>query len=76
MFLKINAPKWPIHFHAGSIADSTKTVSDKTIYLSPDAETPLMEFDDNTNFVIGGLIDRSVIKNASLDQSKTLNLQA
>ena len=41
----------------------------KTIYLSPDAEDTLYDFDDDTNFVIGGLVDRTVIKQASLDKS-------
>lgn len=45
-------------------------------YLSPDAEEALLEFDENTSFVIGGLIDRTVVKNASLDRAKTLDLQA
>lgn len=37
-----------------------------TIYLSPDADDILFDFNDQTNFIIGGLIDRSVVKNATL----------
>jgi tRNA (guanine9-N1)-methyltransferase len=44
--------------------------------LSPDASEVLLEFDDETNFVIGGLIDRSVIRGASLAQSMECKLQA
>jgi len=32
----------------------------KTIYLSPDAEEPLLDFNRDNNFIIGGLIDRTV----------------
>ena len=37
----------------------------KTYYLSPDANETLIDFDEDANFVIGGLIDRTVIKQAS-----------
>jgi hypothetical protein len=39
----------------------------KTYYLSPDAEEAIIDFDDSTNFIIGGLIDRTVVKKASLE---------
>ncbi|CDW76904.1 UNKNOWN [Stylonychia lemnae] len=33
---------------------------DNTIYLSPDASEPLLDFNEQTNFIIGGLIDRTL----------------
>ena len=49
---------------------------ENTIYLSPDAEETLSEFDiDNTNFIIGGIVDRSVTKNLTYDRAKELNIR-
>eukprot|EP00347_Sterkiella_histriomuscorum_P022529 403338147 len=58
--------------------NSTKFSIDwnKTFYLSPDAKEPLLDFDDSTNFIIGGLIDRTVIKYASLLQSNQYQIEA
>jgi tRNA (guanine9-N1)-methyltransferase len=39
---------------------------DNTFYLSPDAPEALLEFDENSTLIVGGLIDRTVIKRASL----------
>jgi Trm5-related predicted tRNA methylase len=86
MFENINAPKWPINFHEGgvSFADSTEEAkegvclkAEDTVYLSPDAEEALTDFDVlKTNFIIGGLIDRTIVKNASLNQSKNIGVVA
>lgn len=53
-----------------------------TVYLSPDSDQPLLDFDirlksssENvhaTCFVMGGLIDRTVVKNATLQNHATL----
>jgi len=40
-----------------------------TIYLSPDAKEALLDFDENTSFIVGGLIDRTIVKNATLNQA-------
>ncbi len=48
----------------------------KTIYLSPDAPDILTDFDLSTNFIIGGLIDRTVVKNASLSQANRQEIVA
>ena len=42
----------------------------KPVYLSPDAAEPLQDIDPETAYVIGGLVDRTVIKNASLNRAK------
>jgi Trm5-related predicted tRNA methylase len=83
MFENINAPKWPINFHETGVqlsqedenaakevlkAEGVCLQSEHTVYLSPDAEEALTEFDTEvTNFIIGGLIDRTIVKNASLN---------
>ncbi len=56
-----------------SLKESYEEVKDgpfewsNTYYLSPDADEALLDFDDNANFVIGGLIDRTVVRYASLE---------
>jgi tRNA (guanine9-N1)-methyltransferase len=42
----------------------------KPIYLSPDASEELLEIDPDAAYVIGGLVDRTVIKNASLNRAE------
>jgi tRNA (guanine9-N1)-methyltransferase len=73
---------WPIKYYETGLWESfnhqdTKYSIDKenTIYLSPDAEEPLLDFHPRrTNFIIGGLIDRTLIKYASYDKAKDLNI--
>lgn len=71
-FERNNASKWPINFHTTGI----EKFGEKFVYLSPDAESALGDFGDSTNFVIGGLIDRTIQKNASLDRSASLGVEA
>ena len=44
------------------------------MYLSPDADLPLEKVEKDTAYVLGGLIDRTIIKNASLDRSRKLGV--
>lgn len=37
----------------------------KPIYLSPDAPEQLTQIDPDAAYIIGGLVDRTVLKNAS-----------
>jgi Trm5-related predicted tRNA methylase len=70
--LEKRGSKWPIKRYSTSIYESFNNEDtiytldlDNTYYLSPDAEEALEDFDYNTNFIIGGLIDRTCIRNAS-----------
>jgi len=73
-FDKRGSYSWYMHFHK---ADLTEVFDlGNTVYLSPDAEEPLLDFDDKTNFIIGGLIDRTVIKGASLSTARKLEIPA
>jgi tRNA (guanine9-N1)-methyltransferase len=44
--------------------------------MSPDAEEALLDFDSDSSFVIGGLIDRTVVKGASLSQANAHSIKA
>jgi len=49
--------------------------AENTIYLSPDAEETLSDFDPNTNFIIGGIVDRSVNKNLTYEKAEMLGVR-
>ena len=42
----------------------------KPIYLSPDATDQLHQIDPDAAYIIGGLVDRTVIKKASFNRAK------
>ena len=48
---------------------TTRKIS-QIVYLSPDSSNVLKEIDDSSLYVIGGIVDRSIEKNKSLDQAK------
>ena len=78
-----NADKWALKMHADPLLDcfgedkEYKIRWQNTIYLSPDSDVPLLDFDvDQTNFILGGLIDRTVVKNATKLKHQALNIEA
>ena len=49
---------------------------ENTIYLSPDAEEILETFDSkNTNFIIGGIVDRTVHKGLTFKRAKEVGVK-
>ena len=49
---------------------------ENTIYLSPDAEETLLEYDtEATSFIIGGIVDRTINKYLTLQRAKELNIR-
>jgi Trm5-related predicted tRNA methylase len=47
-----------------------------TIYLSPDSEDILDSFDPEiTNFIVGGIVDRSVTKNMTYEKAKAMGVR-
>ena len=61
---------WTLESHKDDILDVAKAANKKLIYLSPDALDPLGTVDIDTAYVIGGLVDRTVKKNASLSRAR------
>ena len=45
------------------------------MYLSPDAEEVLEEIDESMVYVIGGLVDRTVAKRASMELAASVGVQ-
>lgn len=61
---------WTLKSHKDDIVDVAKSGGKKLVYLSPDAPDPLETVEIDTAYVIGGLVDRTVKKNASLMRAR------
>lgn len=61
---------WTLTSSSENIIEVSKKLGKKPVYLSPDAPEPLLDIDSDITYVIGGLVDRTVIKNASLTRAK------
>lgn len=66
---------WPVTTHVEDISEAGKKIGKKLIYLSPDAELPLEKIEPDTGYIIGGLIDRTIIKYASLNRAKSFGIE-
>lgn len=64
---------WLLNYSQNSEIDFSK---DKVIYLTPDAQEDMEEYQKDHIYIIGGMIDRNAQKNASLQKSKELNVKA
>lgn len=65
---KNNADKWMVHYTDKSfyLIDELVNLKKEFVYLSPDAEEDLLDVSEDKIYIIGGLVDRSVIKNRSM----------
>eukprot|EP00929_Paragymnodinium_shiwhaense_P013401 TRINITY_DN121260_c0_g1_i1.p1 TRINITY_DN121260_c0_g1~~TRINITY_DN121260_c0_g1_i1.p1 ORF type:complete len:513 (-),score=108.74 TRINITY_DN121260_c0_g1_i1:741-2279(-) len=65
---KIGSKKWRVHFH-----DTPAWYTfprEKLVYLSPDADEDLDEVCKDAVYVVGGLVDRAVCRDRSLQQAQ------
>ena len=71
LFEKIGANSWEINYSEKNFYEIEEllNLNKKFIYLSPESEYDLEEVNDNYIFVIGGLIDKTIIKNKSLERA-------
>lgn len=53
-----------------------KAIAADPIYLTPDAEEELKEVCGNETFIVGGLVDRLIVKNATLNRSRGIGIRA
>ncbi|ETO13578.1 hypothetical protein RFI_23789 [Reticulomyxa filosa] len=67
---------WPIKFHPEkNVANVFADKPNEIIYLTPDCEEELLEFDPKCVYVIGGIVDRTVIKELSLSHARNLGIR-
>ena len=65
---KNNADKWSVHYDEKPffLIDELVNKNKEFVYLSPDAEEDLDDVSEDKIYIIGGLVDRQVIKNRSM----------
>ena len=73
-FEKMGIEYWSITSHSENFFEIAQSMQKKVVYLSPDAELPLEKIEKDTAYILGGLIDRSIIKNASLNRSRNFGV--
>jgi tRNA (guanine9-N1)-methyltransferase len=70
----IGASSWPVNKHAAPLLEVYPATD--CIFLSPDADEPLLELDPQKVYVIGGIVDRSVRKGLTLGKAERHGLAA
>ena len=66
--------KWKVHRLDEDVSAAFQ--HDELVFLSPDADEPLLALDPSKVYVIGGLVDTSVIKRASYGKASGLGARA
>lgn len=69
-----NIEKLPIKVHAEDITDIFPTKN--LVYLTPDAEDVIQEYDENDTYVVGGLVDKASRTPVTLAKAKRLNIRS
>eukprot|EP00200_Dunaliella_tertiolecta_P003984 CAMPEP_0202350716 /NCGR_PEP_ID=MMETSP1126-20121109/7673_1 /ASSEMBLY_ACC=CAM_ASM_000457 /TAXON_ID=3047 /ORGANISM="Dunaliella tertiolecta, Strain CCMP1320" /LENGTH=319 /DNA_ID=CAMNT_0048942735 /DNA_START=88 /DNA_END=1048 /DNA_ORIENTATION=+ len=70
----IGAQNWPVMLHTESLLDLFDP--SRVIVLSPDAEEPMLEFDPDKVYVIGGIVDRTIRKGVTSTFAAEHGMQA
>ena len=67
---KSDADKWKVHYHDEPfyLIDDLIKLKKEFVYLSPDAEEELNDVSEDKIYIIGGIVDRTVIQNLSLNR--------
>jgi len=68
--------KWPLHRHEEAFWDVEGLDHSKMIYLSPDATEELDEVEKDSIFIIGGIVDRSPVRNLSYSQARRQEIRS
>ena len=82
LFLKMGAQNWLINIHEESLEELNFS-HDSFVYLSPDSPNVFREekyiegneVDQNISLVIGGLVDKTVLKDLSLNRANHLGIR-
>jgi tRNA (guanine9-N1)-methyltransferase len=72
---KMGLNKWIVNHYEKSLAELEVFKGKPIIYLSPDGPEELTDVQEDCVYVIGGLVDKSVKKNASLNRAKALGIK-
>ena len=67
---------WIANFIEKDFTEMEEFDSSKIIYLTPDAEEYLEAVEEDKIYIIGGLVDRQVIKNETLNKATIKGLVA
>jgi len=70
----MGSSKWLIKSYEEDIGTLSLPVN--TLYLSPDAEDVLKDYDEHTSFIIGGIVDKSVSSCASLHKASLCKIRS
>jgi tRNA (guanine9-N1)-methyltransferase len=67
---KNDADKWKVHYNDEPfyLIDDLIKLKKEFVYLSPDAEEELNDVSEDKIYIIGGIVDRTVIQNLSLNR--------
>ena len=63
-----------VHRHEEDLIDVFANRRDDIVILSPDSETTLTHLDKNKIYVIGGIVDRTVRKGATLQRAMEMGV--
>ena len=71
---KNGAEKWKVHYHNSPfyLIEELIKLNKEFVYLTPHAEEDLEDVTDDKIYIIGGIVDRTVIKNLSLNRISNL----
>ncbi|XP_055312131.1 mitochondrial ribonuclease P protein 1 homolog [Sitodiplosis mosellana] len=70
----LNIEKLPIKVHSEDITEVFP--SKNLVYLSPDAEDVIQEFNEDNTYVVGGLVDKATRTPVTLAKAKRLNIRS
>ena len=71
---KNGAEKWKVHYYDTPfyLTDELIKLNKEFVYLTPDAEEDLEDVSEDKIYIVGGIVDRSVIKNLSMNRVTSL----
>ncbi|CAD8175557.1 unnamed protein product [Paramecium pentaurelia] len=70
-----NYKQWQLLSDERLFTDIEEFQQANIVYLSPDGEEELQEIKEDEVYVIGGLVDRVILKNATLNRSRQLGVR-
>ena len=71
---KNDAEKWMVHYYETPfyLIDDLIKLKKEFVYLSPDAEEELDDVNEDKIYIVGGIVDRTVIQDLSMNRVKNI----